>query len=486
MKAGSADRWGQRDWLLLLPALALHVWVGLSALRPIPGDDGIYIASGRLLLEGVVPYRDYFLAHPPLRTLLAALVLFLTASPVAVKAVSLTFMAASGILLQRAIRHTAPPLVAAAGGTLFLLARTSLDSSGFFIGVDLALFFLVFGVERLAAGRPLAAGILHAFSLLAALHAAPAVAACAAVLCIQAGLGRLSGTAVVRASGASPGPLPAGRYLLGLLPAPLLFAALAVWPGRCFVDQVILYHLGKHAAMPGFGDPMDVVVSFLDRHKALLVLSLTGFLARKTPLIPLAASCMVLTLAVTSSFSSIHDFYYLMTLPFAAWMVAVGLGVLVQEGVRHGRKSALLALLPAFLLLVDLVPALRAGAQLDGGRSRGQALLESLSSTVTEQAPPGPILGDASLAPWIALSTGRRLSASEVDTNPKRFYSGATREEEFLRKIEQDPPAVVVVAPGHGLGSVPAVREWLRSRYPSRVTLENAAAESKIQVRTAP
>jgi 4-amino-4-deoxy-L-arabinose transferase-like glycosyltransferase len=69
------DAWSRRDWLLLL-ALLLIVFAAfqlrLSSVIISDMDEGTYVYAGQMIARGLVPYRDFLLAHPPLIALLAA------------------------------------------------------------------------------------------------------------------------------------------------------------------------------------------------------------------------------------------------------------------------------------------------------------------------------------------------------------------------------------------------------------------------------
>jgi hypothetical protein len=61
-------------WTILLSLLALAFYARMAELWPqsyglaqFPYDDeGVYAGASQLLLQGILPYRDYFFAHPPL------------------------------------------------------------------------------------------------------------------------------------------------------------------------------------------------------------------------------------------------------------------------------------------------------------------------------------------------------------------------------------------------------------------------------------
>lgn len=72
---GNADAWQRRDWWLVL-AMLIAVFAAfqlhLSTVIVSDMDEGTYVYAGQMISRGLVPYRDFLLAHPPLIALLAA------------------------------------------------------------------------------------------------------------------------------------------------------------------------------------------------------------------------------------------------------------------------------------------------------------------------------------------------------------------------------------------------------------------------------
>jgi hypothetical protein len=73
--APSADVLQRRDWVWLLAMLlavfaAFQLHLGSVIISDM--DEGTYVYAGQMIARGLVPYRDFLLAHPPLIALLAA------------------------------------------------------------------------------------------------------------------------------------------------------------------------------------------------------------------------------------------------------------------------------------------------------------------------------------------------------------------------------------------------------------------------------
>lgn len=67
---------GLRPWTLplLLVGILLGYQVRLESVLVPDMDEGTYLYQGRLMVEGLVPYKDFFIAHPPLVPVYGALV----------------------------------------------------------------------------------------------------------------------------------------------------------------------------------------------------------------------------------------------------------------------------------------------------------------------------------------------------------------------------------------------------------------------------
>ena len=132
-------------------------------------DDGLYVGSALRLVQGVLPYRDYFFGQPPGITLLMTPAALLakaigTAGGMAAGRI-LTGLASSAcvVLGGLLVRHRGVVAVIVTSGVLAVYPTSVVDSRTVYIEPWVALFCLagalaVFDGDRLARGRRLAWG----------------------------------------------------------------------------------------------------------------------------------------------------------------------------------------------------------------------------------------------------------------------------------------------------------------------------------------
>src|SRR5579859_5525520 len=71
--SAAASRWREAAGVAgLLVAVFVVFLYRLSSVVISDMDEGTYLYAGKLLTQGLLPYRDFLLAHPPLVVLLAA------------------------------------------------------------------------------------------------------------------------------------------------------------------------------------------------------------------------------------------------------------------------------------------------------------------------------------------------------------------------------------------------------------------------------
>ena len=57
-----------KTWFIFSLIILIFVLIEIKALLFYkPGDENVYLHMGKLLSEGVLPYKDFFYAHPPLQ-----------------------------------------------------------------------------------------------------------------------------------------------------------------------------------------------------------------------------------------------------------------------------------------------------------------------------------------------------------------------------------------------------------------------------------
>jgi hypothetical protein len=429
------------------------LWLQMPGLGLLPGDEWIYLKGGQLLAHGVLPYQDYFLAHPPLRTVLACLIWLASGSVLATKALCLLATVGTAVALHvlsdRWVRPGAGPLAVA----LFLFSQTTLTTAPFFVGINLALFLAVAGLLCLEFECPLWAGLFHSFALTAALYAALPVAVAVVVV-------------VLFRRRWMP------RYALGLT-AFLVVFALCCWAfGMGFVEQVFLYHFKKSGDMPGFESSGSVFAGFLEYSYLVVILPLLGApIWGRTPRLAVAAVSGLVLTATVALYPSAHSYYFLLGLPF----LAVGGAGAVLEFARllraklSGKISAMVLVVLAFGTSFYFYDTLSRHINVRNIWTKVSAESASLAAVVSDSGADCVLFGDSSAVPMVSAILYPEVECSIagdiLDTNPKRLYTGLVSPQGIIEQADSGGANRLLFIDKHGLYTVPQVRKWAQTQF---------------------
>ncbi len=223
-------RWERRILAGLIPAgvLVAYVAVKLEAAGLSAGDENIYFYDVLLFTRGVMPYRDFFFAHPPGHVVIPGVLCMVTGfSLPLLKLLPLIASCVTGLAVWDTVRRPFGQVGAAAGLVAWLFALEQLQASSNLTGVNLTVLFMALSLWCVVRHRPLAGGLLAGAAVSTGIYAAPLLAAVPLVLAWRDPKGLL-------------------RFLAGALGLALVvnlgFRALA---GPEYWDQVYLFHTLK-------------------------------------------------------------------------------------------------------------------------------------------------------------------------------------------------------------------------------------------------
>ncbi len=158
----------------LVLAVLLFGMLKLYAINFVRGDEHMFNYMSLLILDGLVPYRDFHYSHPPLPIYLTALIFWLGGySLLAAKLVPIFAAMSSGChiyLLGRRGFGAVEGLIAA---VLFLFTFDVLRGSSHATGVNLTLAFMMAAVYQSVLRRPVSSGVLLALGALCGVYAVP-------------------------------------------------------------------------------------------------------------------------------------------------------------------------------------------------------------------------------------------------------------------------------------------------------------------------
>jgi hypothetical protein len=218
------------EWVPLLLAMGFYVMMKFFALRPSSSDENIYFYMAWAIIDhGAVPYRDFFLAHPPLQLYLMwlwiALFKFTLAGCKAVPWISFTI---SGLFFHRLLRTGNGRISSFVGLILYVYAYDCLRASSHFTGINETVLFLVPSMWALWKYRNALAGVLMSLGALCGTYIMPAGGFM--LLWVLLGRGRKATL----------------RFFLGLsVPYTIVMSIFFAITGVAFLKMQFLYHVIK-------------------------------------------------------------------------------------------------------------------------------------------------------------------------------------------------------------------------------------------------
>ncbi len=461
------------DALLVTLVGALAVaWLWLSATHTFvsAGDEAIYVLGGKLLSEGHLPYRDFFLAHPPLRVLLSGALFALGLPAVATKWLAVLATAANLALVAVAARRVGGALAGAAAAALWFGATLPLEVGAHFLGPNVATTCMLASCVAALHGRFGLSGAALGLGALQALYAL------------------LPGPVLLYAAWRSR---RVRAFVVGGLVWPAGLTAMTGIAGEAVWSQTVAYHLRKvsSADKPW---PVHRIVTFLTSDWLPVALGAAAWLAatgarrprapsQVTARAPLDGSLLVAaaawqSLAVVCAYRSVQAYYFV--LPLALLCIAGGVGAVAlarRLGTSPARaRVAWLTLALAWVL--GAVPHLGGALQRRAFQPVIDAELTQLARLVTDKRPRSGLLwGDSSVAPLLSLRTGLPLAARQIDTNDKRFRAGLLSVDDVRTRIlEAARPGVLMIA-HHGVYRVPEIRAHVERRYRAQFVYDGRA-----------
>lgn len=456
----TAGRWPRATELVCVAAIVTN-WVLLRTigLHPSRSDDSIYFYLATRMAEGAVPYRDFFFAHPPLHLVVPAALFKVTGfSLVLARALPAALQTLAAVLLYVTVR----PYSRALGVVtlaLHLNAYRVLMGATDLTGANLICVALAAALWASSRERAGLAGLFAALSLGVGLYSAAGVLALALAQsqhrCFWLGF----------AGGLAAWALPA--WLVG---------------GQGFIDGVVGYHLARHAG--GGSLPMKEALSLFAFHPLHVVAALVslGLLIRRwhdrtAHVAKVGLVAALLFFLEWVALRRVHGYYMVpqvmclsLAAAWAVWrvirrpaVVTVAVLSLAPFAVawwpsEAGERVTLTWHAPPYFAgltrALYFSPERELGTLQPGWRhyvwnkSRTVSTAAEMAAFLRENTRADETLSGAStLAPLLALLSGRRLAADEADTNSQRFSTGSLDERTFFQRICAANVRYLVAAP---------------------------------------
>ncbi len=419
--------------LLLVGILALFVAVEFSGLSHYDNaDENVYFYMSQLVSEGSLPYRDFFYAHPPVELLAGASVfkifgfnLFL------LKLIPLLSIIVSGILVFLIARSHFGDAAAVLSAAFFFSSYRVMAESTYFMGINLALMFLLLGFYFMLR-KPYLAGSFFALAGLTRLLALVPVAVLAAFLLYK----------------------KPSNFLKLSISFAAIFAVvnvLLILISPDYLVSVYRFHLLKPEVE---GNTGSLFLSFIAQNFLLIAFAALIFIIRNKKIL-LFAVAAASYLVFLSQLSRIFNFYFIIAVPFLAIIAGVNLDVLLRK--INYQKFVIFGIAVLFLVAFAFSASRLLFFDFKNFDS-GKALAEYVKAN---SLPDDVIFGDVNAVPLVALMSDRKIMRNLVDTNEQVYLSGVRDIDAELLMVEKEKPRFVIVRPLYGIGSLEKVQEFL-------------------------
>ncbi|MBI2675815.1 MAG: glycosyltransferase family 39 protein [Candidatus Aenigmarchaeota archaeon] len=397
------------DKLILILFIAFFLAIKLPFVYYKFSDENVYFYMGKMIAEGLMPYRDFFYANPPFHIYFISLLVKVFDSNIfALKLFPILESILISVMLFLILRK-AGKWQALAASLLYLFSFAIITTSDYSTGVHLTSLLLVISVYLISNEKYHHAGLFAALSVLTKQYAAPA----AIGLLIYLFLARRK------------------KFFDFLVPFIIVSAithlAFFILAGQAYPNEIFFYHLLKPEGI----EKSRIVEFFVYWDFPALFFVLLSFLFGKKENMMLPLSILLPTLISYILFSDIYYLYFALAMPYLAWIGGHGLWSLVSKipKSRYFLFSAILLISAyhSYFYVADHGPA----ARIDFAQDLSDFVKMTTLGNET-------IYGSAEITPLISILSEREITNHYADTNRKLFMTGtistARRTEEIKGK----------------------------------------------------
>lgn len=429
-------------WPVLVLAAAGFLWLKRYGLHfTVGGDENTYYYMARLMSTGKLFYRDYFYAHPPLNLLILTAIYRLFGLHLA--ALKLTaslpvLLAASALYLQFWKKGRGLSAIFFLLILLFNYELLKVTTHPF--GVSLTAAFLMFSLYSFLEDHPLAGGIFWGLASVTGLYALPWGAVPVVYYLLN---------------GSSRRMLP--KFILGFL---MIFGtvniACLLLFGESYYTPVYLYHLLK----PKSPEPVsDLYIQTIRRNLVIFFLPFLYAWIPRTGKRTAILAAALLYLIILGAINPLFSQYFMLPIPYLAWIGAVSLAGILPPRSACFRRGAALVVALLCLIGFNRDNIIR---YLEREKIIGFATEKQCVDFIRENSCPDDLLfGHVTTAPLLSLLTGRELALDMVDTNHMRFQSGLADLAQVMERLRNEPRLKFVIIQENRFWTSPEVESHL-------------------------
>lgn len=406
------EQWPQ---YVLFGVGAVFVVLKTWFLAPRFSDSAVYEYLGQRVMDGAIPYVDFFYSSPPLLLYVFGLVGFVSGwhwwswswIPIVLSVIDAGLLFWLAKRWCRSAERASPYWAGSIAAISYLFSYVVLATTDFATDVHFIVTLFLVALVLQVRGWNVLSGVVLAAAVLIKVYAVILIFPLIVwplwrrhwrdSLFVVLGLGVTAGVVV----------------------AVLYFAT-----GSAFYHAIITNNLGR-----GVGISREMLLPFIFWHDLwLLVAVLMPIASRRWA--PLQLIMLIAApLAFLLLYPDVYYLYFKLVAPFLALLLGWGSVYIIQDYGQWGR-----VVLAAIVVVVSLLSAVRYI------REQGTAAvitdLSGVAAYVASATNPSDVLyGDFDVAPLVALESERRLYKDLADTNVKFFLNDVFKPEERLQEL---------------------------------------------------
>lgn len=366
------------------------------------GDSNTYFYMAKVVLAGQIPYRDFFLADPPLLVLILAFFrIFFGNNLLFYQSLPIFFEGITAFILFLILEKEKSRLAFLAP-LIYLFSFTPLATCDYLTGAQLVILFSLLGIFLWKKEMPLFSGIFWSLACLVKLYAAPAL------------LGFLIFILLEKNKKNSV------KFILGIVVTSILIMGpFLIGNFYKIIDYTVILNFNKPAGL----DKINIFIFFILREWFLLILAAAGIIIsrKKEFFYPLIFSLVFFLL--------FKDIYYAYFDSFFAYIVIFA--VLFLDYLLQKKKELFFSVLAVYLLFLFISLGYYQQTSFNEDRFTNANEISDYVKTLPEKY---DIYGSYEVAPEIALLSQRKLFNNYIDTNAQVFAIGALN----LEKVSEE------------------------------------------------
>ena len=409
----------KKSWIFFFIVIIIYAILKLGSVNYSYSDENAYFYMGKLVSEGLIPYKDFFFSHPPLQIVLFAIMYKIAGFNFFLLKFSSTIaIIISAFFLFKLVKKIFDGIAPLISIILFLFSYDSLRFSSYPLGVDLATMFIVIGFYYLLAEKKIfLSGIFFGFAGITGIYSLiPALVIIIFLL--------IKGRKIFL------------KFLLGFS---LIFAAINIIfltiSYNEFVTQAFKYHLMKPNDKE---NKIEIFLRIIEINFLLFLAAFSYFFFKdkKIQLVWIVSLAYILFLFLLKK---IFSYYFMLAFPLLAVLGGFGIASIYNRG--RINKNILLIFLAALLILTSAWGVNRYIKYDFQDFDNAEEIADYIKSNSAKE---DTIFGDDSITPLIALLSDRRIALNFADSNSLRFRSGVTDINKVISELKKNNNKFVI------------------------------------------